>query len=82
MKGKILQTEDGYVVESQSGTYAVREEDSNIPYVLGSDVEFGLINYKAIIWKCTTSAEVYNLPVGWICPRCNKVNHPLNKICC
>jgi hypothetical protein len=81
MKGKIFPTEDGYIVESLSVRYAVREEDNNIPYISGSDVEFGLIDNKAIIWQCTTSAEVYNLTAGWICPRCNRVNAPFNRFC-
>jgi len=81
-KGKIFLTENGYVVQNSEISIRVRDEDSKLPYVNGSDVQFSITEQnEATILECTTSAEIYNLSVGWICPRCNRVNAPFNRFC-
>ena len=69
MNGKIYPIADTYVIQDIEGgkKYVVRIEDSYLPYIVGSDVEFTLNESgMAIISKCETIAEIHNIPVGWI----------------
>jgi hypothetical protein len=83
MNGKIYPIGDTYVVQNiDTGVkHTVRKEDSNIPYVVASDVVYNVKDGFAIIGECETIAEIHNIHMGWICPRCNKVNAPFIKIC-
>jgi hypothetical protein len=84
MNGKIYLIADAYIIiDSDAGQkYVVRKEDSNLPYVIGSDVEYSIDpNQFAIINKCQTIAEIHNINTGWICPRCNRVNAPFFTNC-
>jgi hypothetical protein len=83
MNGKIFQLSNGkHIIGVNNSFYHIRPEDGGLPFVLGSDVEFTLDDSKkAIINKCETIAEIHNLNMGWICPRCNKVNAPFKELC-
>jgi len=84
MNGKIYPIVDAYIIiDSNAGQkYVVRKEDSDLPYVVGSDVVFSVNKDGfAIINKCETIAEIHNTPIGWICPKCNKSNAPFIKKC-
>lgn len=84
MNGKIYRLGSKYVViiEDSLKYYFVRPEDSILPYVIGSDIEFTLDeSQNAIINKCQTIAEIHNTGLGWLCPKCNRVNAPFIKIC-
>ena len=84
MNGKIYPKDGGYVVQNiASGElHKVRKEDSGLPFQVGSDVVYNVTRDGfAIIGECVTTAEIHNINVGWICPRCNRVNAPFNKIC-
>jgi hypothetical protein len=84
MNGKIYPIGDVYMVQDidTSKKYVVRIEDSDLPYVVGSAVVFG-VNKEgfAIINQCETIAEIHTSPIGWICPKCNKSNAPFIKKC-
>jgi hypothetical protein len=84
MNGKIYPIADTYIVQNigSGQKNVVRKEDSNVPYVVGSDVVYSVNKDGfAIINECETIAEIHNINMGWICPRCNKVNAPFIKIC-
>jgi transcription initiation factor IIE alpha subunit len=84
MNGKIYPIADTYIVHhiASRKKHLVRKEDSGLPYVVGSDVEYSIDqNGFAIINKCETIAEIHNVNMGWICPRCNKVNSPFSLNC-
>jgi hypothetical protein len=84
MNGKIYPINDTYIVQDveDGKKYVVRIEDSHLPYVLGSNVVFSLNNHGfAIINQCETIAEIHNVNMGWICPKCNRVNAPFIKNC-
>ena len=84
MKGKIYRLGSKYVafIEDSQKYYFVRPEDSRLPYVIGSDIEFTLDKLDmAIINKCETIAEIHNISLGWICPKCNMTNAPFIKNC-
>ena len=85
--GKIYPIVDAYIVKDMDNneTYTVRIEDTNLPYVVGSNVVYSIDKDGfAIIHKCETIAEIHstpNTPIGWICPKCNKSNAPFIKKC-
>ena len=84
MNGKIYPIDDTYIVQNigSGQKHLVRKEDSNIPYVVGSDVVYSVNKDGfAIIGECQTIAEIHNVNMGWICPRCNKVNAPFITNC-
>jgi hypothetical protein len=84
MNGKIFPINDTYIVvqDDYGKKFVVRDEDSHLPYVIGSNVVFSLNNKGfAIINQCETIAEIQNLNMGWICPKCNKINAPFIKNC-
>jgi hypothetical protein len=83
MQGKIYKLGNGkHIIVSNYNYYKIRLEDSGLPFAIGSGVEFTLNEDNlAIINKCETIAEIHNVSMGWLCPRCNKVNAP-NKLNC
>lgn len=84
MNGKIYPIGDAYIVQNigSGQKHVVRKEDSDLPYVVGSDVVYSVnTDGFAIISQCVTNAEIHNIGVGWICPRCNKVNAPFVTNC-
>ena len=83
MNGKVVRLGNGkYIVIVDNAFYNIRTEDSGLPFVIGSNIEFTLDeSKKAIINKCETIAEIQNIGVGWICPKCNRVNAPFVTIC-
>jgi hypothetical protein len=84
MNGKIYPIGDAYVVQNigSGQKHVVRKEDSNLTYVVGSDVVYRVDeNGFAIIQQCVTTAEIHNVNIGWICPRCKKVNAPFVTNC-
>jgi hypothetical protein len=83
MNGKIYPIGDAYIVEDidNGQKYVVRKEDSDLNFVVGSDVVYRVDNGFALIQECVTSAPIHNIGVGWICPRCNRVNAPFVTIC-
>ena len=84
MNGKIYPIADAYIIiDLDAGQkYVVRKEDSDLPYVVGSDVVFSVNKDGfAIINKCETIAEIHSTPIGWICPKCNMSNAPFVKKC-
>jgi hypothetical protein len=84
MNGKIYPIGDAYVVQDidNGKKYVVRKEDSDLPYVVGSDVVYSINGDGfALISKCVTNAEIHNIGLGWLCPRCNKVNAPFKQNC-
>jgi hypothetical protein len=84
MNGKIYPIADAFIVQDvdTDEKYVVRKEDSDLPYVVGSDVVYSIDKDGfVIINKCETIAEIHNINTGWICPRCNRVNAPFVTIC-
>ena len=83
MNGKVYKLGNGkHIIVSNYNYYNIRLEDSGLPFVIGSDVEFTLDkNNMAIINKCETIAEIYNNGLGWLCPKCNRVNAPFIEKC-
>lgn len=83
MNGKVFRLGNGkHIIIVDNAFYNIRLEDSGLPFVIGSDIEFTLDeSKKAIINKCETIAEIHNTPVGWICPKCSRVNAPFIKNC-
>jgi hypothetical protein len=83
MNGKVYKLGNGkHIIVSNYNYYNIRLEDSGLPFVIGSDVEFTLDqDNKAIINKCLTTAEIHHNGLGWLCPKCNRVNAPFVKIC-
>ena len=82
--GKIYPIVDAYIVKDvdTNQSYTVRIEDSNLPYVVGSNVVYSIDKDGfAIIHKCETIAEIHNVNIGWICPKCNRVNAPFKEMC-
>ena len=83
MNGKVFILGNGkHIIIVDNAFYNIRAEDSGMPFVIGSDVEFTFDHSgNAIISKCETIAEIHNIPSGWICPKCNRVNAPFKEIC-
>jgi len=82
MNGKIYPVADTYIVEGNGKKYVVRKEDSDLPYLIGSEVIFSIDSKGfAIINQCETIAEIHNIPIGWICPKCHRANAPFVKNC-
>jgi hypothetical protein len=83
MNGKIYKLGDGkHIIESNNNYYDIRIEDSDLPFAIGTDVKFTLNdNGLAIINKCLTTAEIHNNGLGWLCPKCNRVNAPFVTNC-
>jgi hypothetical protein len=83
MNGKIYPIGDAYVVQDidNGQKYVVRKEDSDLNFVVGSDVVYRVDNGFALIQQCVTSAPIHNISVGWICPKCNRVNAPFVTNC-
>ena len=83
MNGKVFKLGNGkHIIIVDDSFYNIRTEDSGLPFVIGSDIEFSLDeSQKAIINKCETIAEIHNILIGWICPRCNRVNAPFKELC-
>ena len=83
MNGKIYPIGGAYVVKDidNEQKYVVRKEDSDLNFVVGSDVVYRVDNGFAIIQECVTTAPIHNIGVGWICPKCNRVNAPFVTNC-
>ncbi len=83
MLGKVYKLGNGkHIIIVDDNFYHIRLEDSGLPFVIGSDIEFTLNNErKAIINKCETIGEIHNVNVGWLCPKCNRVNAPFKPNC-
>jgi hypothetical protein len=84
MNGKIYPIADAFIVQDvdTGEKYVVRKEDSDLPYVVGSDVVYSIDKDGfVIINKCETIAEIHNINNGWICPRCNRANAPFVTNC-
>jgi hypothetical protein len=83
MNGKVFKLGNGkHIIIVDDAFYHIRLEDAGLPFVIGSDIEFTLDDFKkAIINKCETIAEIHNIPIGWICPSCNRINAPFIKNC-
>ena len=83
MNGKVFRLGNGkHIIIVDDAFYHIRPEDAGLPFVIGSDIEFTLDDFKkAIINKCETIAEIHNIPIGWICPSCNRINAPFIKNC-
>ena len=84
MNGKIYPVADAYIVQDvdTGKKYVVRKEDSDLPYAVGSGVIYNINKDGfAIINECVTTAEIHNVNIGWICPKCNRVNAPFVTFC-
>lgn len=83
MEGKIYKLGNTkHIIVSNYNYYNIRLEDSGLPFVIGSDVEFTLNDSgNAIITKCETTAEIHNVSLGWVCPKCNSVKAPFIEKC-
>ena len=67
MNGKVYKLGNGkHIIVSNYNYYNIRLEDSDLPFAIGSDVEFTLNQDNlAIINKCLTTAEIHNNVLGW-----------------
>jgi hypothetical protein len=83
MNGKIYKLgNEKHIIVSNYNYYNIRLEDSGLPFAIGSDVEFTLDEKGlAIINKCETIAEIHHNGLGWLCPKCNRVNAPFIEKC-
>ena len=88
MNGKIFIAKNGSVFIKDNDSplcfsLSGNEKFLDMTFVDDSDIVYDTDIYGNVtnINECVTSAEIHNIGVGWVCPRCNRVNAPFVTNC-